>query len=798
MARTSDGSWSSGQLWPPPKLSEHPADMTIENAVLECADPSRQPASLITFRELNLTIKHQHLPHAVPLADGTLQPSERHLMQVSGSLTGDHLRRIVFEGELEPEAQSVGVGGTVDGLDFSPFLASLPADVAQQLAPLSALRAQAGIEFRLAYDPAAAPPLKFQTTSHVSQGRIDDPRLPFPLEDLQATVHANNGGVVIEKLVARNGQTLLTLSGCRNGYAANSPMQLALVGKRMTLDRRLFETLPEQCQQIWPKFFPAGEVDVDARLTFDGTVWRPEFTIDCLNVSFLYHDFPYRLERATGWLKLKDDTLTTSLTAFAGSDEVTIAGEFVRPGPNFTGKVTVEPVRARFDDRLFAALKEPSRSVLRSLHPSGAFHCRFTCWRKPDETTVHKHVLGKFNGCSLRYEKFPYPLDNISGRFEMTDGRWSFIDLVGANDTGIVRCDGHLVPLAQGSELVLNFQADCVPLDEELREALDARGCRTWDLLRPRGAIDIRDCTVRYLSAMKGVDLHLRLLPHGEHTSIHPVPFPYLLDKLRGEVVYRNGHVEFENLRGEHGRTLILAKGSSACLPDAWHLRFDKLVVDRLQADRDLLVALPERLRKAVLAMNPTGQMNLDGGLNFYGAAGSPHPEASWDAEIQFRGGTLDAGVLLENLEGSLRLVGGFDGQHAQSWGELNFDSVTWKDFQFTDIAGPLWIDDTRVILGAARNRRARRPAARPACSAAGPSAPTAGWRWDLRRSIGCRLLSSRPTWRDSRKKWWPASRRSAARWRPISTSAVKAAACTPSAGAAASRSATPTFMSYP
>src|SRR5690606_26745909 len=55
---------------------------------------------------------------------------------------------------------------------------------------------------------------------------------------------------------------------------------------------------------------------------------------------------------------------------------------------------------------------------------------------------------------------------------------------------------------------------------------------------------------------------------------------------------------------------------------------------------------------------------------------------------------------LLENIDGSVRLVGGFDGRAAQSWGELNIDSLMWKGLQFTEVAGPLWIDDTRVLLG--------------------------------------------------------------------------------------------------
>lgn len=735
LTRTPDGAWSGEQLWPPPKLSERPADITIENGVVECADPTREPARLFTLRELNLEVKHEHRAAGpgeaaltqedredakragsgnVETALGTVLPTI-HIMHVAGSLTADHLRRIVLEGHLQPAAGAWGVAGTVDGLDFAPeFLASLPADLAQQLAPLAALRAQAGIEFRLAHDPAAQPPLKFQTTCHVGRGRIDDPRLPYPLVDLRAVVHADNAGIGIQEFEARNGQTTLKLSGRREGYAANSPLVLVVQGRQMTLDKRLFETLPAECQDVWPKFLPAGEVDVDATLRFDGVRCRPELDIHCRNVSFVYHAFPYRLERAAGLLKVKDDTLQIGLTAFAGADEVRINGQFYKPGPDFTGKITIEAPVVRFDQRLLSAIKEPSQGVLRSMNLGGTFHGVFTCWRDTGETVVHKHAWGRLNGCSLQYEKFAYPLNNIRGVFEMTDNFWAFRKLEGVNDSGVVRCDGYLKPLAQGTELALNFEADAAPLEEELRAALDERGRRTWDLLRPRGAIDIRNCKLVYLSAQKKLDLQFRLSPHGDDTSIHPLPFPYRMDKLRGAAVYRNGHVEFESLRAEHGRTTMRAKGSSASLPDGgWHLRFDDVMIDRLVADRDLLVALPERLRKAVLALDPTGQVNLRGGLNLYGAAGSPlPPQASWDVEVQFRGGSLDAGVPLESLEGSVRLVGGFDGQQAQTSGELNFDSLIWKDLQFTDVVGPLWIDDTRVILG--RGAETPGKAARP------------------------------------------------------------------------------------
>ena len=67
---------------------------------------------------------------------------------------------------------------------------------------------------------------------------------------------------------------------------------------------------------------PAGEVDADVQLAFDGQTWRPEVSVRCLNVSFTHHKFPYRLEHGTGTLDLKDDRLKVNLTAYSGSQPV--------------------------------------------------------------------------------------------------------------------------------------------------------------------------------------------------------------------------------------------------------------------------------------------------------------------------------------------------------------------------------------------------------------------------------------------------------------------------------------------
>ena len=70
---------------------------------------------------------------------------------------------------------------------------------------------------------------------------------------------------------------------------------------------------------------------------------------------------------------------------------------------------------------------------------------------------MHQHLLLAANRCSIRYDKFPYPLSDIRGTLEMFDGNWTFRNLEGSNDKARVTCEGQLTPGLQGNELVLNF-----------------------------------------------------------------------------------------------------------------------------------------------------------------------------------------------------------------------------------------------------------------------------------------------------------------------------------------------------
>ncbi|HMO87128.1 MAG TPA: AsmA-like C-terminal region-containing protein, partial [Lacipirellulaceae bacterium] len=74
--------------------------------------------------------------------------------------------------------------------------------------------------------------------------------------------------------------------------------------------------------------------------------------------------------------------------------------------------------------------------------------------------------------------------------------------------------------------------------------------------------------------------------------------------------------------------------------------------------------------------------------------------EANWDVAIDCHQANLACGIDLRNIFGTVRLRGETDGARSWSAGELQLDSVTFQDVQFTNIRGPLYVNETKCLLG--------------------------------------------------------------------------------------------------
>ena len=701
--RRPDGGFSAAKLFPLPKLQHIAPITTIENGTIVVFDPIKNPSSTFTLREINLTVKPSDA------AGG-----KRTLLEVQGYFTADQIQRVEVAGTIDPEGHSWVMGGTVEGLAISPELhGSLPEQVSDPLEVLRALRAQANLSFRVTSEGSQQPP-HFEVNGSLAHGHLEDPLLPYPLTDLKADIHCDNSGFRIRNLTALQGQTTWEMAQLdRHGYDSDSPFELRASGKQVHLDATWANLLSEPWRTDWKNFDPEGDVDVECTLAFDGQHWKPTLEAKGLNnVSFTCHKFPYRLERGRGTLTLRDNVLDVAILAHSGAQPVTLKGRFLNPGPQFTGWIELQGDKIQFDEKLFAALLKPkSREALRSLNPHGTFNFHVHLQRDdPRIREMHETLKIALNGCSMNYDKFRYELNNLQGALEMHDGQWRSPKVVGTHGTGVVTLSGTLATSSTQDFLRVTIYGKNVPLQEELRNALPLTSQQQlWDSLQPYGKIDVNKAEVTYDSRTKKTTVDLRAFPRDDATSIgtsiEPVSFPYRMRLLDGSIHYREGHVELENIHAVHRSTVMHTAGSCDIFPDGgWQLRLHDLTVDRMRLhgeDHELEAALPAALKRAVAELRPSGPINLTAPGRFCQdrarrpAAGqlgcrrgfAPRQPASRAQE-------------LENIFGRVRLIGSSDGTRYASRGELDLNSLTYKNFQFTQIIGPLWFDNNNVVLG--------------------------------------------------------------------------------------------------
>src|SRR6185369_15238001 len=196
------------------------------------------------------------------------------------------------------------------------------------------------------------------------------------------------------------------------------------------------------------------------------------------------------------------------------------------------------------------------------------------------------------------------------------------------------------------------------------------------------------------------LDAHKRREAASGPVSIEPAWFRYRLDDLSGDFYYRDGMVTLENIEAMHGKTKVITQGTCRTAGGMASVQLKRLTADHIEFDQELLAALPRSLGGALARLSPTGQINMNGALNFALPSEGTVPQLDWDMKFVSSGGSLQVGLKVEHLDGEVRLVGHSDGRNLLCHGELDIASAMLNDLQVTSIKGPLLIDSQQLLAG--------------------------------------------------------------------------------------------------
>ncbi|MEX0586498.1 MAG: AsmA-like C-terminal region-containing protein, partial [Pirellulales bacterium] len=715
-ARREDGTWTAARLWPLPRMSrEQRFPVRVEAAAIDLVDRTDGSGKTATLRNIQFTL----VPGAETLASAP-GGVKRTWLDVRGEMAGDHLRRVEVTGKIDPKSGAWSAEGRAEGLQItSELLALLPRGIAGALLEAHSVRGEARISFSAAGTPDRPGAPTFKLVAELDHVRIDDPRLAEPITDLAAVVRADETGVTLERATARCGAATIEATGRSTGVAFDAPVEVRARVRDFVLNEKWLAGLPPFAQSCWVKYRPTGQVDIDLAARREAGVWLPDVTVTCRGTSFAYQPFPYRLRQTAGQLRLKGRRCTADLEAYAGNQPVRIVADGLCAADGVTGWCEVWGKDIELNEELFAAMSPRSSRVVRSLHPRGTFDYQGRFERTTPGGRVSQRMTVKLNGAAMQYERFPYRLDDIRGTLEVVDGRWTWDRL----ESGQVLGRGSWTPSEKGGRLDLKITATEVPLEEPLREPLSPRLKQVWTELAPRGVLDRLEVTIGYAAEQNRLELDITAHKAAPTTasrygsiSIEPAWFPYRIEDIYGTASYRNGRVTFSNLKGSRGRTRVSTGGAIQHLADGtWSVELNDLTVDRLALDRELLDALPRRLRRAADELRLSGAVGLRGSLAFRQASpGQPGISSIWDVTASLQQNTVDCGVRLDNMHGAVRLTGQFDGATCYSQGDIDLDAVTFKGCQFTSVRGPLEISDQQIVLGTRARRIDQRQSPAP------------------------------------------------------------------------------------
>jgi hypothetical protein len=234
------------------------------------------------------------------------------------------------------------------------------------------------------------------------------------------------------------------------------------------------------------------------------------------------------------------------------------------------------------------ALAEHYRDIYDKYRPGGLADVTVRLVQQPGKeldvrVTLHARDM------QLRYRNFPYAVERAAGEIDFFAHGFQVKNMTGRHGPGRIRFDGRAEGYEAEAAYAFRIEADDLPLDAELRAALDPGGQKVWDLFRPEGRVSVRGKALREAGLDKPSRIPLDLV--FADTSLVFREFPYPLRGVSGEVSVDGNDVTVKRL---------------GCADGGMSLRVSGTIGDITgEADVDVTVearglALDDRLRKAL------------------------------------------------------------------------------------------------------------------------------------------------------------------------------------------------------
>ncbi|WP_339735379.1 hypothetical protein [uncultured Gimesia sp.] len=731
LVRMADGTWNWEGLPEPVKNDKPLPELVIERGSLSLKFErgAQSVPTAVTFQNLDLR----------------LIPSGASRYEIEGHTSIPQAGKLEISGYWDINSKIGSVEGTWSQLEFGPNLVRMATGISPELTarlksafPSMHLKpdqstgmydlgvsAQMDINFSLSKSSQEQTP-QFQVVTHLREGKLKHPLLPFPLRNIVGKIYVNNQRLLIDKLQAHNGESSFSVGG---EYRFESSMSedaapeiesyFSFQARKLPIDDRLRSRLSGGLARTFDTLRPHGNMDLEVTLSHPPGQgkWRiQDLVVSVVDGEAMPIHFPYRVGHIKGSLKQKDsDLLELKFDGMAGNRPVTAVGLIRHPGPASKIEILVKINDAAVDAAVRSAAPEAVREVLDQLDLQGNADVTLRLTREPLlNQPIHLNFVAEMDRGSLQYQDFPYRISNLKGRvsyFSQT-GITRFEQVTGNHGNASLSANGSYARFANDGKLELSVIANNVSCDSNLRLALPVSLQELWGELSPTGKIGLETDIVWERGQPLDISIPRASLRSG---SIYLKDFPYPIDNLDANWSYvvdprtQNSEVRLTEISGRHDETLIrIGKAIADVTPrEDWRVKLENMNIDDLSTDRAFQKALPEEMASALNTLNIQRPISASGWIEF---RGSNQPgtaiTAAWGLDSILAENTITAGADITRVYGKVHSDGKWDGTHLDLTGNVDLDSAVILDYHLTEIKGPFEIHDQKLTVGSNQIRR--------------------------------------------------------------------------------------------
>jgi hypothetical protein len=367
----------------------------------------------------------------------------------------------------------------------------------------------------------------------------------------------------------------------------------------------------------------AGKADIETDLAYRPQYSKPlSYDLRCQlkGVSLRHPKLPLPLDNLDTALHCANGSVTLErLTARAGQAEVELHGSALLPGvtQDVAGSLTVKHLTVCKE--LCDHLPDNFQKLYKMFDPRGPVTVVFDYARHGDRPE-QMHCVLKPENVSVCFERFPYPLEGVTGTLDCDLVKNVHkIDLSACAGTQPVHLQGTWAGYVKDSDVHLTLQADGIIIDKKLIAALPTRPVDLQKLalsFHPTGRGDCQ-VVIRHTPGAAAFANEYRVQFHD--ATARWAEFPYPLENVSGLLEIHPDFWEFSRFQGSHNRGLVKVRGRSYPGQTASAAGEVPMVIDiegqNVNLDADLRAALEvERVRslgKAWDTFAPAGRLNF-------------------------------------------------------------------------------------------------------------------------------------------------------------------------------------------